>query len=154
MLKKSVYNTKIGAIEIHCTEKHITYIKFLSDATKAKNSKSCELCDRAIIQIHEYLDYKRTQFDLPLSLEGTDFQKKVWRALCTIPYGKTVSYKTIAKAIGNPNAARAVGMANNKNPIQIVVPCHRVIGSDGSLGGYASGIKIKQQLLAIENGFN
>lgn len=153
MLKKAVYNTKIGAIEIHCTESQITYIKVLSDTESNMlcDSASSELCYKAIIQIKEYLNKERTQFDIPIFLEGTAFQKKVWHALCQIPYGKTVSYKAIANAIGNENAARAVGMANNKNPIQIIVPCHRVIASDGALGGYAGGINIKQQLLDIES---
>jgi O-6-methylguanine DNA methyltransferase len=155
MQKMAFYDTKIGTIRIHCTKTHITCIKIVSAIEKQPHlvttSEPSELSDKAITQIKEYLDNKRIQFDLPLFFAGTDFQKKVWHALCTIPYGKTASYKTIAKAIGNLKAARAVGMANNKNPLQIVVPCHRVIGSDGSLGGYASGIKIKQQLLDIEH---
>ena len=98
----------------------------------------------------EYLDGKRKVFDLPLSLKGTDFQKQVWQALRDIPYGETRSYKQIAVAIGNPKAVRAVGMANNRNPLLIVVPCHRVIGTDGKMVGYAAGMDKKEFLLRLE----
>ncbi len=88
---------------------------------------------------------------MPLNPNGTVFQKKVWNALCNIPYGETRSYKQVAEAVGNNKASRAVGMANNKNPIMIVIPCHRVIGSNGSLVGYAGGLDIKEKLLFLEN---
>ena len=101
-------------------------------------------------QLTEYLKGERKTFDLPLNLKGTDFQKQVWMALCDIPYGETRSYKQIAEAIGNPKAVRAVGMANNRNPLLIVVPCHRVIGADGKLVGYAAGLDMKEFLLEIE----
>ena len=93
---------------------------------------------------------KRKIFDIPIKLDGTEFQVKVWTELLKLPYGKTCSYLDIAKKIGNPNAARAVGMANNKNKIQIIIPCHRVIGSNKKLIGYAGGIKIKEKLLKLE----
>ena len=96
------------------------------------------------------MDGKRKVFDLPLSLKGTDFQKQVWQALRDIPYGETRSYKQIAVAIGNPKAVRAVGMANNRNPLLIVVPCHRVIGTDGKMVGYAAGVDKKEFLLRLE----
>ncbi len=101
-------------------------------------------------QLDEYFAGKRKTFDLRLNPKGTPFQKKVWAALCEIPYGKTASYKEIAQAVGNPDAARAVGMACNKNPIAIVIPCHRVVGSNGALTGYASGLDRKKQLLEFE----
>jgi methylated-DNA-[protein]-cysteine S-methyltransferase len=101
-------------------------------------------------QLKEYFDGNRKQFDFPLHLEGTDFQLAVWKALLEIPYGQTRSYADIAQSIGKPGAARAVGMANHNNPIAVVVPCHRVVGRDGSLTGYAGGIHLKQHLLAIE----
>ena len=98
----------------------------------------------------EYLIGKRKSFDLPLNPRGTVFQQQVWKALCDIPYGETRSYKQIAEAIGNPKAVRAVGMANNRNPVLIVVPCHRVIGANGKLVGYGAGIEKKEFLLKLE----
>lgn len=101
-------------------------------------------------QLHAYFQGKLTSFDLPLSPHGTEFQRKVWRALSDIPYGTTISYGELAKRIGKPAAARAVGRANGCNPLPIVVPCHRVIGSDGRLVGYSSGLSIKEYLLNLE----
>ena len=108
------------------------------------------LIKEAYQQLSEYLKGERKEFDLPLNPKGTDFQKRVWRALCDIPYGETRSYKQIAKAVGNSKAFRAVGMANNLNPITIVVPCHRVIGADGKLVGYGGGLEMKEFLLRLE----
>jgi len=108
------------------------------------------LIKKAAVQIEEYLAGKRTQFSLPLAMHGTAFQMAVWQALQSIPYGETRSYKEIAVMIGKPKAARAVGMANNRNPISIIVPCHRVIGHDGSLVGYGSGIPLKKYFLELE----
>lgn len=104
----------------------------------------------AFAQLSEYFSGKRKTFNLPLLLKGTDFQKQVWQALLKIPFGETRSYKQIAEAIGNPKAVRAVGMANNKNPLLIVVPCHRVIGANGKLVGYAVGLDKKEYLLRLE----
>lgn len=101
-------------------------------------------------ELNEYFNKKRKEFSVPIQLEGTNFQKKVWHALCQIPYGETRSYKDIAQKINNPKACRAIGSANHKNPICIIVPCHRIIQNDGKIGGYAGGINIKQQLLDIE----
>lgn len=108
------------------------------------------LTDLAYTQIMEYFQGMRRTFTFPYELRGTDFQKKVWHALCDIPYGETRTYKEIAAAVGNPKACRAVGMANNKNPIAIAVPCHRVIGADGKLVGYAGGLDMKETLLQLE----
>ncbi len=108
--------------------------------------------DMVMEQVDEYLQGKRKNFDIRFRLEGTEFQKEVWNALLEIPYGETRSYKQIAEAIGNPKAVRAVGMANNRNPILLIVPCHRVIGADGSLTGYAGGLEMKQYLLDLERG--
>jgi methylated-DNA-[protein]-cysteine S-methyltransferase len=105
-----------------------------------------------ISQLTEYFDGTRTEFDLPLALNGTPFQQTVWAALRQIPYGETESYGELAARIGRPSAARAVGLANGKNPIGIIVPCHRVIGANGSLVGYGGGITRKQSLLAFETG--
>jgi len=101
-------------------------------------------------QLEQYFAGKRTTFDIPLDLVGTEFQQQAWRALCRIPYGKTISYGQQAKNIKKPKAFRAVGSANGKNPIPIIVPCHRVVAGDGTLGGYSLGLKMKKQLLALE----
>jgi len=107
-------------------------------------------CDRVAEQLAEYLAGDRTRFDLDTAANGTAFQRRVWRALQDIPYGVVVSYGEIARRIDMPNAARAIGQANGANPIPIVVPCHRVIAADGTIGGFSGGLAIKQQLLAIE----
>jgi methylated-DNA-[protein]-cysteine S-methyltransferase len=104
----------------------------------------------AAIQLKEYFAGERKKFDLDLNFSGTVFQNRVWKALAQIPFGKTVAYKDIAKKIKNPKAVRAVGTANGKNPFCIIVPCHRVIAADGSIGGYGGGIPIKRKLLEIE----
>jgi methylated-DNA-[protein]-cysteine S-methyltransferase len=105
----------------------------------------------AFLQLEAYFAGRLYEFSLPLAQQGTDFMQSVWKALLAIPYGKTVSYKDIALAIGNPKAMRAVGMANNKNPIPIFIPCHRVIGSNGKLVGYGGGLPIKEFLLNLES---
>lgn len=104
----------------------------------------------AFRQLSEYLIGERKEFDLPIRMRGTEFQKRVWRALLDIPYGETRSYKQIAEAIGNPKGVRAVGMANNRNQLLIVIPCHRVIGASGSLVGYGEGLEMKEFLLRLE----
>lgn len=149
MEKSAFYDTKFGKIKISYNEKAITYVAFSQNKGKSEKSK---LSDKAYSQLNEYFDGKRMEFDLPLELKGTNFQIQVWNELRKIPYGKTKSYKDIAKLINNPKAARAVGNANNKNPISIIIPCHRVIGSSGKLVGYASGIEFKEKLLKLESG--
>ena len=106
--------------------------------------------EKTVNELKEYFTGKRHSFSIPLDAPGTKFQQKVWQELCRIPYGKTVSYKDIAKKIGNEKGSRAVGTANGKNPICIIVPCHRVITSNGGLGGYSGGLEIKKQLLDLE----
>ncbi|SMB86046.1 methylated-DNA-[protein]-cysteine S-methyltransferase [Desulfonispora thiosulfatigenes DSM 11270] len=113
--------------------------------------KETEVLKRAYEQLQEYFEGKRKVFTLPLSPKGTPFRQKVWNALQQIPYGVTKNYGEIAKIIGNEKAARAVGQANNKNPISIIIPCHRVIGKNGSLTGYDGGLEIKEFLLKLEN---
>ncbi|MGY2574590.1 methylated-DNA--[protein]-cysteine S-methyltransferase [Vibrio sp. C8] len=108
------------------------------------------ILNQAKIQLEEYFSGSRTQFDLPLAAKGTDFQQLVWQALCKIPYGETWSYQQLADEIGNPKAVRAVGLANGKNPISVIVPCHRVIGKNGKLTGYAGGVETKEKLLQLE----
>jgi len=131
-------------------------IGVFSIKSKMKNKQDFELAETPLIkkaaeQLEEYFNGKRKVFDLPLVLQGTDFQVKIWKALQRIPYGETRSYGEIAAMTGNPKASRAVGMANNRNPIAIIVPCHRVIGSNGKLIGYAGGLELKQQLLDLES---
>ena len=108
------------------------------------------LTNEAATQLMEYFAGKRRTFSLPLAPKGTPFQKEVWQALSSIPYGQTLSYADIAAQVGRPKAFRAVGMANNRNPIPIVIPCHRVVGSSGDMVGYAYGTKIKRYLLELE----
>lgn len=103
-----------------------------------------------IRQLRAYFGGERESFDLPLAPEGTPFQLAVWKRLCEIPYGETISYGELARRVGNPNASRAVGLANGSNPIPVVIPCHRVIGSNGKLTGYGGGLPIKEKLLALE----
>lgn len=112
--------------------------------------KDTKLLQAAKLQLMEYFAGSRKTFDLPLAPAGTPFQKKVWEALCTIPYGETRSYQNIAVQIGMPKGCRAVGMANNRNPIAIIVPCHRVIGKNGSMVGYGGGLWVKEWLLNHE----
>lgn len=141
------YKTNIGKIYISADKKNILEISF-NKPNYDKNETP--LIKKTFLELEEYFNGQRKTFDLPLKLEGTDFQKKVWKELIKIPYGKTISYKELATSIGNEKACRAVGMANNKNKIMIVIPCHRVIGSNGDLTGYAGGLNIKQQLLELE----
>jgi len=124
--------------------------KTKKNSAKITAGKETPLIKNAVKQLDEYFNKKRKNFELPLSLNGTEFQLKVWGALQKIPYGETCSYGELAKMIGNSKASRAVGMANNKNPIAIIIPCHRVIGADGSLTGYAGGLNIKKILLELE----
>lgn len=142
------FKSRIGLIKIKASEEKVYEIEFVDKREEKANSN--ELTDKVKTQLREYFMGKRMQFDLPLALEGTEFQMKVWQALCDIPYGKTCSYKDIANVIGNPKAVRAVGQANNRNKIVIVVPCHRVIGSNSQLVGYGGGIIRKQALIEHE----
>lgn len=146
------YQTEIGQIAIAENGTAITDVcfskeKFTGDAVK----KETVLLKEAAKQLAEYFSGKRKEFEIPLAPCGTEFQQMVWKALMDIPYGETRSYGEIAGIIGKPMAARAVGNANNKNPIPIFIPCHRVIGGDGRLVGYGGGLKIKEYLLKIEN---
>ena len=141
-------DTPFGLLFIQASYKGITHIRFCQD----KNLASCanQHTQKAITQLKEYFACQRTKFDLPLDTHGTEFQQKVWQQLLKIPVGETCSYADIATKINNPKAVRAVGAANGRNAIAIVVPCHRVIGSNGSLTGYAWGTPLKTQLLTLE----
>lgn len=141
----------IGIIGIEDNGSAITSVFMRSEEIDQNvQEKETVLIKETAKQLKEYFSGNRTSFDVPIEFEGTEFQRSVWNALCAIPYGETRSYGQIAKHINNPKAVRAVGGANNKNKIMILVPCHRVIGADGSLTGYAGGLDIKEKLLKLE----
>lgn len=144
------YKSPIGTAKIVGNENGIISVTVFEDdiETSVEISKCLENC---IIQLREYFEGKRTRFELKLNPQGTVFQKRVWRELLTIPFGKTRSYLEQTKKLGNPKAIRAVASANGKNPIWIIIPCHRVIGSDGSLTGYGGGLWRKKWLLEHES---
>ncbi|MCF2947523.1 methylated-DNA--[protein]-cysteine S-methyltransferase [Paraglaciecola aquimarina] len=141
-------NSTFGKIEIQANVNGVTSLRFeqTTDAPDFTNQHT----ESAAEQLTEYFAGQRSNFDIPIVLNGTEFQKKVWEQLLKIPLGETFSYADIARKINNPKAVRAVGSANGRNPIAIIVPCHRVIGSDGSLTGYAWGTTRKQRLLTLE----
>jgi methylated-DNA-[protein]-cysteine S-methyltransferase len=141
-------NANTNDININDTQPNITQI--LETQLHEIQILETQLIKDAAMQLNEYLLGKRMVFDVPLAPIGTEFQKRVWAALVEIPYGETRSYKQIAQAINNPLACRGVGGANNKNPIMFMIPCHRVIGANGSLVGYAEGLDLKQRLLNME----
>ncbi len=151
----TVINTPLCSITLTATDNELTGAHFGNESDIA--SKSAERNDNADIftrtraQFDEYFTGERMDFDLPLAANGTVFQHRVWRELCSIPFGTTISYGELAARIGNPNASRAVGLANGQNPIAIIVPCHRVIGANGKLVGYAGGLSRKIALLDFES---
>ena len=148
--------TAIGMITITEERGFITNLFFGQKAFNGKWDKHflSDIILDAFRQLEEYFEGKRKDFNLPLNPKGTSFQQKVWSCLYSIPYGETRTYKDIAKQVGDENASRAVGNANNKNPVPIFIPCHRVIGADGSLTGYAGGTELKEKLLDLEKSHN
>lgn len=157
MKKSYLYKTKIGWLKISEANGNLVNISFKGDNDKAdkgdKELPESLLLLEVMAQIESYLCGQRKSFDLPYQAQGTDFQKKIWGILEEIPYGETWSYKELAEKAGNAKACRAVGMANHNNPLPLIIPCHRVIGSDGRLVGYAGGLEVKKTLLKIENQF-
>jgi len=154
---KNFYNYSFKFCNLFIAEENeaICNILLKIDKTPAGFEKQeTPLIKEAANQLEEYFNGKRNKFNLPLVLHGTVFQEKVWKALQTIPFGETCSYGKLAAMIGNPKACRAAGMANNRNPIMIVIPCHRVIGHDGNLTGYAGGLELKQKLLELETNYS
>lgn len=141
-------DSKFGKLAIYANSGGISAIRFVD--SQQTETVSNQHTQQAVEQLTAYFNGQRDQFDLTLNPTGTDFQQQVWRQLVAIPYGQTCSYADIAKQINNPKAVRAVGAANGRNPITIVVPCHRVIGSNGKLTGYAWGTSIKAGLLELE----
>lgn len=151
-METCIIKSPLGFTKISGDEDGIIGITILNSEEKITDIIPIELED-CVHQLNEYFEGKRTQFDLILNPEGTEFQKKVWDTLQTIPYGKTCSYLELAQQLGDVKAIRAVANANGRNPLWIVIPCHRVIGSDGSLTGYAGGLYRKQWLLEHESPF-
>ena len=146
------YKTKIGKLTIGSNDNFITHIFFYNDKVPENiRERETAVIKQAINELNEYFEGKRKNFTVPLNPEGTEFQKKVWKALLNMPYGKTCSYKDIAEKICSPKACRAVGSSNGKNPIPIIIPCHRVINASGNIGGYSAGLDIKNKLMNIEN---
>jgi methylated-DNA-[protein]-cysteine S-methyltransferase len=145
-------DSPVGALVVRASNAGLVSIDVegATHPTSEGDSEARRILDAAERQLREYFAGQRTDFDVPLDLRGTDFQLGAWRALCRIPYGTTVSYADQAGMIGSPRATRAVGSANGRNPIPIIVPCHRVVARDGSLGGYSLGLDMKRALLALE----
>ena len=149
-MEEAYIKSPVGTLKIKGDEKGISEITFLNEEVP-ETDVFPEVLEDAIYQLREYFEKKRTTFSFPLNFQGTDFQKRVWNALLEIPFGKTTSYLEMAKRLGDPKVIRAAASANGKNPISIVIPCHRVIGSDGSLTGYGGGLHRKKWLLEHES---
>ncbi|WP_038173268.1 MULTISPECIES: methylated-DNA--[protein]-cysteine S-methyltransferase [Vibrio] len=148
------YTSPLGKVTLQANAQGLLGVWFETQTTQpdclGEYSEDHPILNQAIKQLQEYFTGQRRHFTLSIAAVGTPFQQQVWQALTTIPYGQTWSYQDIADAIGNPKAVRAVGLANGKNPVSIIVPCHRVIGKNGKLTGYAGGVERKAQLLALE----
>ena len=144
----AVYPSLVGDLYMRYEEDVLLELKRIEKSTPV--GVKTPFTNTVYTQLCEYFAGERTQFTVAIRAEGTVFQQKVWKALCDIAYGETKTYKDIAIAIGNPNACRAVGMANHRNPIGIIIPCHRVVGSNGALVGYAGGVDMKATLLSLE----
>ncbi len=144
------FDTPLGAMALACNDQALTHLYLPNRPTPRIASHATPLLARGREELLEYLAGTRREFDLPLAPEGTPFQRGVWSALQHIPWGQTRTYRDIAQAVDCPKGFRAVGMANHRNPLPIFIPCHRVVGADGSLTGYAGGLELKKALLAIE----
>lgn len=150
-----IEKTPVGRILVAADEDGVKYVQFREDDSAAELIQEDWVRDdkalkSVVQQLQAYFAGKLSQFDVPLAPEGTAFQKKVWKALCKVKFGATASYGDIAKSIGNPAACRAVGLANGRNPIAIIIPCHRIIGTNGKLVGYGGGLGRKKTLLSLE----
>ncbi|MGL6161819.1 methylated-DNA--[protein]-cysteine S-methyltransferase [Microbulbifer sp.] len=155
MISYEIYSTGFGEVGIAADDEGIVALEFHSDKRPMRlqpdwKRQPSELTDEAARQLEEYFAGERREFDLPLNPRGTEFQRSVWDELLRIPYGNTCSYREQAEALGNLKAIRAVARANGANRIAVVIPCHRVIGADGSLTGYAGGLEMKARLLSLE----
>ncbi|MDR1416803.1 MAG: methylated-DNA--[protein]-cysteine S-methyltransferase [Prevotellaceae bacterium] len=150
MTSFAYYNSPIGKIRITAGAHAITDISFVEDEKPLPAGEPLPLLEQCVTQLREYFEAGRSKFDFPIAQAGTEFQQRVWRELSKIPYGRTICYEEQARRMGNVKAVRAVGTANGRNSLSIVVPCHRVVGKDGSLTGYAGGLWRKQWLLEHE----
>ena len=150
-METAYINSPLGITKIVGDENGVSVISVSDVGTDEVSAEIPEVLKEAVSQLEEYFEKKRTDFDFKLNTKGTEFQQKVWKALLEIPYGKTISYMDQTKKLGDIKAIRAVASANGKNPLWIVVPCHRVIGTNGSLTGYAGGLSRKKWLLEHEN---
>jgi len=148
----STVDSPVGPLLLRAEGGKLIELSFMRRTQQPARRAPDDVVRAAIAQLEEYFAGRRKAFELPLDLRGPSFYLKVWNALLDIPYGKTISYGQLAKIVGDPDAARAVGTANGANPIAIIVPCHRVIGADGSLVGYGGGLPRKQRLLDLESG--
>lgn len=148
-MEKSYYYSPIGILEIICKNNELVSLK--TSDNSLENNIDTDYIKKIKFQLNEYFSGQRQKFDIKINPKGTEFQKKVWCELREIPFGKVKSYSEIATAIGNKNAQRAVGSACNRNPIMIIIPCHRVISKNGNIGGFAYGNCVKQTLLELEN---
>lgn len=142
----------VGPLTLVASERGLAGVYFEGRCQEVWRAGESLVLDQAVAELEEYFAGKRTEFSVALATVGTDFQKAVWAALLTVPFGKTASYRDIAEKIENPKAVRAVGLANGANPVSIIVPCHRVIGANGGLTGYGGGLPRKTLLLALESG--
>lgn len=149
-IHRAYYGSPIGPVEIEATEGEVTLVEFAADKKRRAETGSSPALDAAVLQLDEYFRGRRRVFELMLRLDGTEFQYRVWRALLEVGYGEMASYGEIARAIGRPKSTRAVGAANGRNPISIIVPCHRIIGGSGALTGYGGGLWRKEWLLRHE----
>lgn len=153
MTDSYTFNTPIGFLTIREEEQKLTELFWEANSVQTmKNELHSDFLYEVYTQVNEYLTGRRKQFDVPLKYQGTQFQQSVWQELQKIPYGQTRSYQEIAIGIGNEKAVRAVGQANNKNPIMIIIPCHRVIHKNGDITGFACGVEVKRYLLDLEKG--
>lgn len=143
-------DSPVGPLTLAGDKGALTHVLFGREDIPGYAPGEAQILDAARRQLTEYFAGSRREFDLPLAPTGTQFQLRVWEALRAIPYGETISYKQLAERSGSPRGYRAVGMANHNNPISIIVPCHRVVGSNGSLTGYGGGLDIKERLLRLE----
>jgi methylated-DNA-[protein]-cysteine S-methyltransferase len=148
------HNSPIGLLELTADDTAVTGLYFLNTGRKQGKESTGRVLKECVKQLTEYFSGKRKVFDIKVNPVGTPFQKSVWNELLKIPYGETVSYGEIAERIGNPKSVRAVGLANGSNPISIIIPCHRVIGKNGSLVGYGGGIENKRYLLELEQKYS
>lgn len=150
MIRYAFYQNPFGFNKIGYTDGAVVSVSTVKVVDE--NNEPSPLSDQANTQLQEYFTGQRRTFDFPYEFSGTEFQQRAWQALLNIPYGETRTYKEVASAIGKPGASRAIGMANHHNPLWIVVPCHRVVGTNGKLTGYAGGLEMKQALLDLERG--